>query len=416
MVEHLLDLGEDLIAEILTHLPTRSVLVARAVCIDFRRVATSAAFLAAHARRRPLAPLEILLYDRTTAGRVDDYVYLDALSVSVRHPGRPARRPLARLPATKPQAELLGEQFCLPLASCDGLLLLGTAVVGQYLVSNPTTRQWAELPRLRRQHIEDGGRSLESLHTSAYQESGFYFHEPSSEYRLLCHVTFEEGLPPAYYIFSTGADEPRRLDNVKAGSMGDFFSPSGCDMITPAVLRGYLHWLRHPEAGSAGEMAAFDTADETFRRMPAPPVANELLARLLVADGSLMSSEFRKLAVDLWVLEGYAGAASASAGGTRWELRHSFEVPWQARMPTSALVVIGGDEEGDVVLGTRHGVAVYNVRSGTVRAVDVGPKGSKGFRLTQRALRIRESLVRHTFFETQRHPGIPSLYWRFCSC
>uniref|UniRef100_R7WEX4 F-box domain-containing protein n=1 Tax=Aegilops tauschii TaxID=37682 RepID=R7WEX4_AEGTA len=343
MVEHLLDLGEDLIAEILTHLPTRSVLVARAVCIDFRRVATSAAFLAAHARRRPLAPLEILLYDRTTAGHVNDYVYLDALSVSVRHPGRPARRPLARLPVTKPQAELLGEQLCLPLASCDGLLLLGTVVAGY-------------------------------------------------------------------------ADEPRPLDNVKAGSMGDFFSPSGCDMITPAVLRGSLHWLRHPEAGSAGEMAVFDTADETFRQMPAPPVANELLARLLVVDGSLMASEFRKLAVDLCVLECYAGATSASAGGTRWELRHSFEVPWQARMPTFALVVIGGDEEGDVVLGTRHGVAVYNMRRGTVRAVDVGPKGSKGFRLTQRVLRIRESLVRHTFFETQRHPGIPLLYWRFCSC
>ena len=82
-------------------------------------------------------------------------------------------------------------------------------------------------------------------------------------------------------------------------------------------------------------------------------------------------------------------------------------------MPTSALVVIGGDEEGDVVLGTGHGVAVYDVRSRTVRAVDVGPGGSKGVRLMQRALRIRESLVRHTFFETQWHPGIPSLYRRF---
>ncbi|KAF7006930.1 hypothetical protein CFC21_021913 [Triticum aestivum] len=296
MVEHLLDLGEDLIAEILTHLPTRSVLVARAVCNDFRRAATSAAFLPAHARRRPL---EILLYDRTTASHVDDYAYLDALSVSVRHPGRPVRRPLARLPATKPQVELLGEQFCLQMTSCDGLLLLGTAVAGQYFVSNPTTRQWAELLRLRRQHIEHGGWSPDSLHTSAYQESGFYFHEPSGEYRLLCHVTIEDGLAPAYYVFSTGADEPRRLDNVKAGSIGDFFSPTGCDMITPAVLHGHLHWLRHPEAGSASEMAAFDTVDETFRRMPAPPVAIELLARLIVADGSLMASKFRKLVVDL---------------------------------------------------------------------------------------------------------------------
>jgi hypothetical protein len=72
-------------------------------------------------------------------------------------------------------------------------------------------------------------------------------------------------------------------------------------------------------------------------------------------------------------------------------------------------LVVPGDEEGDVVLGTSYyGVVVYSVRSATVRVVDVGPGGPKTVQLARRALRIRESLVRHGFFETRPHPGLPS--------
>ncbi|KAM0822544.1 hypothetical protein ACQ4PT_071431 [Festuca glaucescens] len=170
-------------------------------------------------------------------------------------------------------------------------------------------------------------------------------------------------------------------------------------MITPAVFRGRLHWLRHPEPGSGGEMAVFDWA--AFRRMTCPPTSDEHLTNLVVADGSLMASEFRELGVYLWVLGGGGGAGEE----IRWERRHRVELPWQARMPTWLDVVMGGDVEGDVVLGTSNGVVVYNVRSGTARVVDVGPGAVQ---LTRRALRIRESFVRHGFFETRPHPGLPS--------
>jgi hypothetical protein len=90
------------------------------------------------------------------------------------------------------------------LDSIDGLLLLRDIVTGaeQYLVCNPAARQWSNLSRL--------------CSNAHHRESDFYFHEPSEEYRLLCHVTLYPslGLPPelGYYVFSTGADEPQRLN------------------------------------------------------------------------------------------------------------------------------------------------------------------------------------------------------------
>jgi hypothetical protein len=223
----------------------------------------------------------------------------------------------------------------------------------------------------------------------------------------------EESRAARYYVLSTAAGKPRLLDGVEATPVHSNCVPSACDMITPAIFRGRLHWLRHPEAGSAGgEMAVFDWADETFSRMASPPTSDEHLTNLVVADGWLMASEFQDgelgLGVDLWVLGGYRrGGGGAGEEIIRWERRHRVELRWQqARtMPTWLDVVAAGDVEGDVVLGTSNGVAVYNVRSGTARVVDVG---AGAVRLTRRALTMRESFVRHGFFETRPHPGLAS--------
>jgi hypothetical protein len=216
----ILNLDDDLIAEIFIRLPIRSVLRAGAVCKDFRRVA--------YAHRRPL---EILLYSAKAPAAAkrhggQDTYYVDALSVSA---ARPARRRLADLPASIPRAERLGRVYCILLASCDGLVLLGTGAAGQYLICNPSLRQWTELPRLRRRH------DVELLPSDAFRPSGFYFHESSGEYRLLCHVTVDEDSRAAcYYVLSTGADEPRRLDKVEATRVHHIaIRPSACDMMTP---------------------------------------------------------------------------------------------------------------------------------------------------------------------------------------
>lgn len=171
------------------------------------------------------------------------------------------------------------------------------------------------------------------------------------------------------------------------------------------MLHGHLHWLEHMEAGLTDQMVAFDTAAETFRRMPPPPVTCKERSQLLVADGSLMASEPGHLFVDLWVLEGYGGGAATE--GT-WERRHRVEVPWP--VVERPLLVVGGDG-GDVVLGHNPGVVAYNLRSRTVRQVAGVDASRGGPRLLPSHHVFRESLVRHGFFQARLHPGLPSFFF-----
>jgi hypothetical protein len=297
-------------------------------------------------------------------------------------------------------------QYCPLLASCDGLLLLGVGGIEpeQYLICNPTTRQWSDLPR-------PSGYAGQEEH----RESGFYFHEPSGEHRVLYYVSERRSTTAYYCVLSAGADVPRRLGvqatpiehTVAVASHGGHEFGSLHNLMTPAVLHGHLHWLQHMEAGLSGQMVAFDTVAETFRRMPPPPVTQKKNSNLLAADGSLMACEPGHLFIDLWALDGYAGAAAT--GKERWERRHRIEVPWKAYR----LVLAAGDDEGHVVVGMQRGVVAYNVRSGTVRLVaGVGASGG-GQAVDPSRHVLRESLVRHGFFERRPHPGLP--FFSFCT-
>jgi outer membrane protein assembly factor BamB len=120
-----------------------------------------------------------------------------------------------------------------------------------------------------------------------------------------------------------------------------------------------------------------------------------------------MACEPGHLFVDLWALNGYAGAATT--GKERWERRHRIKVPWKAYW----LVLTAGDDEGHVVVGTKLGVLAYNVRSGAVRLL-TGVDASGGGQAVDPSRHVlRESLVRHDFFERRPHPGLP--FFSFCT-
>uniref|UniRef100_A0ACD5YBG5 Uncharacterized protein n=1 Tax=Avena sativa TaxID=4498 RepID=A0ACD5YBG5_AVESA len=395
-------LDEGLVADILARLPAKSVLRLRAVCKDWLRITLCPLFVAAHARR---SPLEIFLYTTKTTVASVDLTEIDAVDFST--DDRPApRRHLARYPAKAELPPRYGpRQYCSLLASCDGLLLLrnGNLADGdareQYLVCNPVTRQWTDLPRLRL------SRNVEVRQRG----SGFYFHEPSGEYRLLCHITFTVGQrAPCYCILSTGADGPRRL-SVQATPIDNRIASNLLfgNLMSPAVL----HWLKHMEGGAADQMVAFDTVAETFWQMPPPPVTCREHSNLFVADGSLMASELGHLFVDLWVLDGYV-CATATGEEITWERRHRVELTWHVQMSwqDDRLLLAAGGDRGDVVLGTHHGVVAYNLRSGAVRQVD---RASRGDTISPSRRVFRGSLVRHGFFDARPHPGLP--LFRFCA-
>ncbi|KAL6657400.1 hypothetical protein ACP70R_005180 [Stipagrostis hirtigluma subsp. patula] len=137
-------LSDDIMAEILVHLPGSSVIRCAAVCKAWRRVTTDP-----HFRERCLSPASILVYSYP----------LGALQVSS---GEADLRHLIRY-----RAPLTEPTHCRLLASCEGMLLFKKEA-GFYLLCNPVTRQWAELLRLPGEYWEGRDR-----------EYAFYFHRPS---------------------------------------------------------------------------------------------------------------------------------------------------------------------------------------------------------------------------------------------
>ncbi|GJN10761.1 hypothetical protein PR202_ga28883 [Eleusine coracana subsp. coracana] len=148
-------LPEEIITEIVTCLPGKSVLCFLAVSRAWHRITTDPEFLAAHARRRPL---EVILRTLVKSVRPrDDWVRYNTDDIALATvmvsgdavgpgPGpNPARRlvqypySINRIAPASPQGMMID--------SCDGVLLFK---IGRctYVIFNPVTWQWAELPRL----------------------------------------------------------------------------------------------------------------------------------------------------------------------------------------------------------------------------------------------------------------------------
>ncbi|KAL6896916.1 hypothetical protein ACP4OV_007488 [Aristida adscensionis] len=358
-------LTEDNITEILVRLPTRSVCHARAVCKVWCRITTTPRFLTAHARRQPV---KFVLYSNLERGDGID-IALDALPISSFDDEEEAsRQRLFRYP----------KGACRLLASCDGVLLLKKGSESNYLLCNLAMMQWAELPCL----------------AFRAREYAFYFHQPSGEYRLLCHCTHK------WYILSTGTTEPRRLNiaiiEIARLLLTKQIVPGISDLLvtTPASLHGHLHWL--PRLGRVTDgmtsIVVFDTLLETFRGMAGPPTTT-IQIKLLNVDEQLVAADFVKPEqMDLWFLEDY------NAG--RWELRHRIAIPQLYDPEHFASGVSAGYIEGNIILGSyNHSVIVYNMRRKTLKKICCKAMEASGVLVSRHVL--RESLAQHPSFSAR---------------
>ncbi|XP_004963550.1 F-box protein At3g07870 [Setaria italica] len=370
-------LCDDALAEILVRLPSESVLRCRAVCKSWRRIATGRSFLAAHAARSPREM--ITLTQSWTLSAVPLSPGLDAADDGAR------RRYLCDLSRYHGDGKWAG--WSTLVASLDGLLVLQQRP-GLYVVCNPTTRQWTNLPVLAPQPC-----------AAAFQ-CGFYHHRPSGEYRLLCHA--EEHREPGssdwkdyYYTLSAGSTLPRRLARAPADRpyKTDFYE-------LPVAHRGTLYWLcLHPERRRTGKMLAFHTDSETFRLVSRPPTGYAPpVSALLELDGALCAVANRNwMLLDVWVLQDY------EAG--RWTLRHRVAAPppkcsdGRGLLATWAISV-----DGSTIL-------VGDGISGVIGLCDLEEKSMKEVQLhsTPTFVMFSESLVSHDFFQAPRCPELAPL-------
>ncbi|PUZ64716.1 hypothetical protein GQ55_3G165100 [Panicum hallii var. hallii] len=290
------DINDDVATEILLRLP--------------------AAFVAAHARRRPH---ELILHrhDPSSTGA------LETIPLATLDEARGRRRLHVQYPEyTRPRPPRGWSGYAV-IASCDGLLLFERHRV---------TRRWAA---------------------------------PSAEHRVLCITNGQQG---SHHVCSLEAAEARRLGPAPP------FAPLGYVLpLHHVTLDGKLHWLwypsvlfpmdngRYPGAEEIGKIVAFDTEAETFRLIHRPPrrvvrYSGGVELFLLQVDGMLAMADFLNGSMDLWVLEDH------DDNDASWTLRLRVDLPSPLRRASWAMNL--RMEGQDVILLGDRGrcwVALYDV-------------------------------------------------------
>ncbi|KAL0355034.1 UNVERIFIED_CONTAM: F-box protein CPR1 [Sesamum radiatum] len=240
------------------------------------------------------------------------------------------------------------------VGSCDGLVLMILEEFQKYLV-NPVTRQRVRVPEsplaLNREKIV-------SVH-------GFGYDSSSDDYKVVTLSYYDtdndysDSVETFVDVFSMKRGVWRRVDS----SPYDHHVPYDLwikTLSSGAFVNGALHWLaRNRKLGSPSVIAAFNLANEVFDEIPAPSgvdVQNFVFNKLVVLGGCLcMVDGGEDGPIDVWTMKEYGLQQSWT------KFRIQVDCKWDIFKPLCFI----SDEE--LVLIT-HGetLAVYNWTNGTV--------------------------------------------------
>ncbi|XP_062229302.1 F-box protein At5g49610-like [Phragmites australis] len=350
---------EELIRDILVRLPSRSVLRLRTVCKAWLRLASDPEFALEHHRRQPSLPLVSFLRD---AGSKE----VDAVDCCVEALDLRADdfRSVVRFTDSN--------EWCgrfLIHGSCDGLLLL--SFDDRLYVCNPATHQWTRLPT--------------PLYSSLF--AGFYRHDPTGEYRAL----FYRGSWPGtdYYILVADSRKGRGIGLPSEKDVYKFKEQPGGP---PALLRGSLHWPPQKQDGHL--ILVFNTVTEVFGVMFPPPVIREHMSLLEMENKlTMLSCGDDVTMVELWLLQDYEN--------NKWVCKHQIE------LPAMKVSTFHFDEPWRVFFMSEEGVVLVTPQQKLLH-YDMNGDLWESFRCDGRHLKItlytlKESLIRHRFFEMQEN-------------
>ena len=184
------------------------------------------------------------------------------------------------------------------------------------------------------------------------------------------------------YVFTLGSDHPPRY-------IGGPAEASELRFKKPALLRDNLHW--YPSGRTF--ILVFDTTTESFRKMRAPVVP--AVSNIFEMDGTLGLYNNNRImkVVSIWVLQNYETEV--------WENKYRVELPvaeirgqfgrWEGSWDASVVV----STVGDIVLMFGHCQWLLHVNTAGKLVDSFHHDGQD---LYACGLRLKQTLVRHTFF------------------
>ncbi|KAL4362268.1 hypothetical protein GQ457_04G024960 [Hibiscus cannabinus] len=188
------------------------------------------------------------------------------------------------------------------VSSCNGLLCLrGThASFGLICIYNPFTRDYIELPKLIAKHP--------SHHVGVL---GFGLDATTDKYKVvevlykgITRRDFTSSSPSVesvVHILSVGSPTWRNLGNFPFHFMWQ---------KSQVLVNGKLHWMSYPDKNNAANLImSFDLADEQFQEVPMPDCisSDRDLHELVVLRGCLSAVSFdeENKELEIWVMKEY---------------------------------------------------------------------------------------------------------------
>ncbi|KAL3617101.1 hypothetical protein CASFOL_039495 [Castilleja foliolosa] len=335
--EMAIDLPEDILIEIFSRMPAKSVGKCRCLSRSWRTLLSTPDFIKSHLAQEKICPHDNLILNES---HLLYSISAVAIVTTVEDEATMSRR--IGLPANWQSV----------VSSCDGLVLLENLLNENFLV-NPVTLSMARIPTCPLELENDG-----------YSTLGFGYDSLADDYKI--------GYLPCDY----------KNDVSKRGSTGTFMGVYSVKLgawktveCPPylysayshgAFVNGAIHWLAaKSKVGKLGNwcVSALNLACETFFEIPIPiPSCKEKYLRIVCLRGCLCV--FNLLAdgmTDIWIMENY------DVAGDWIKSYHVYLGGWL--MP---LCFIGREEV--VALDNERILIVLNLRDQTSRDVfvDVG--------------------------------------------
>jgi hypothetical protein len=218
-----------------------------------------------------------------------------------------------------------------------------------------------------------------------------YMHCPTGEYRLLLHGFLADQIADredrtSCLILTLGSDQPPRY----IAAIEDVGSRN---LDSSALLRGSLHWYPVQDQTRSKVVIVFDTTSESFRKMRAPDAPAWSYIFEMDATLGIHSCDKNTETVHIWVLQDYEGEV--------WERMYNVKLPcreirrefgWEDDDWDASVVSV----DGDVLLLVIHDLwMVYIYIDGEL----VAKFRQDDHHFESCNLRLKQTLVQHTFFE-----------------
>ncbi|XP_074263039.1 F-box protein CPR1-like [Silene latifolia] len=293
----------DLISDILSRLPAKTVVCLKIVCKSWYNLISDNDFVNCHLERSLATKTNLHFVVATPKFYLQEYDNLeepikqncpvlysadfDSLDnpVDLSHPYKNCKTPVR------------------VIGSCRGLLLLRVKC-GHLLLYNPTTQTYNVLPLL-----------LENKPATEYVhfDYGFGYDSVSRDYkcvRIMQCLFVETGdVMFEVMVYSLRTNCWKRVPDVPC-----YFRPHGSDI--GVLVNEVCHWVGTGIGNVYEHIVTFNLRDETFSRLPLPNLLQNLQFEILhglyvgMLDGCLCLSANRYPHCDLWVMKEYGVAGS----------------------------------------------------------------------------------------------------------